>query len=201
MIQKKNMLVNYTWSSFSACVGLVQAPEFLDIAPVILTWGERLKNKMINYRKYTEEGVYKDIDNPFELAIRQQIIGSESFAEKIIRRNILNQDVIDKREQLDLRRFQHSFTVEKIIGFTALICKVDRREILKRKSKYHFARKLAMYLCCNYCTANKSLTKIGEDFSVSLSGLTRARDRVAENIHQKEIKDSLDAFSSMIKSQ
>ena len=97
--EKRNILLNYTWSSFAAHIGLNEPEHFLKIKTVLSTWGSNNMIRMKKYREYVEEGLYKDIDNPFELAIRQQIIGSETFAERLTRTKILKRKVKDKREE------------------------------------------------------------------------------------------------------
>ena len=87
---KKNILVNYSWSSFPEYLGLRESSVFLNTAIVLSTWGKLIPEKIDNYRQYVEAGLYENVNNPFELAQRQQIIGTESFAEKILRERIFN---------------------------------------------------------------------------------------------------------------
>ena len=90
---KKNILVNYSWSSFPEYLGLRESSVFLNTAIVLSTWGKLIPEKIDNYRQYVEAGLYENVNNPFELAQRQQIIGTESFAEKILRERIFNKEV------------------------------------------------------------------------------------------------------------
>jgi putative transposase len=178
--EKKSIIQNYSWSSYTAHIGLEKSLKFLDINPVLSSWGKRKEDRMKSYREYVEDGLYKDIENPFELAIRQQVIGSESFAEKVTREKILNTEIKDKREQRALVHFQKSMSPEKVISCVAGYFEVSEKEILSRKGGQRVSRKLAMYLCCNYCTSHTTLTEIGKLFGVTLSGLTRTRDRVTQ---------------------
>ncbi len=59
------------------------------------------------YRAYVEDGLYKAVDNPFDLAIRQQIIGSETFAKEIAREYLLKRKVNDPIEQKELLKARH----------------------------------------------------------------------------------------------
>lgn len=43
-----------------------------------------------------------------------------------------------------------------------------------------------MYCACKYCSHDRSLTDIAKSFFVSISGLTRARDRVKEVLVQNK---------------
>jgi len=56
------------------------------------------------------------------------------------------------------------------------------KAVLERRSQEKKARKIALYLCCLYCTSHTSLTKIGIHFGISISGVTQARDRVGASL-------------------
>ena len=186
--EKRNILLNYRWSSFSSHIGLKKPEDFLNIEPVLFSWGTNNIQQMKNYRKYVEDGLYKDVDNPFELAIRQQIIGSETFAEHITRTHIIGRKIKDRKEESLLCTFQESMNPEVIISIVAEYFNINREIILQRKSPEKLARKIAMHLCAIYCCSRVSLTNIGKIFSVSLSGLTRSRDRVKQAIESKNKK-------------
>jgi len=187
--EKRTILVNYKWSSFTFHIGLQKKPNFLDIKPALTSWGTSQTEKMKNYRNYVEEGLFHDKDNPFKHAIRQHIIGSETFAEKITRERLLTKEIKDSREERELIHIRKSISPQFVIDRVAEYFKIDKIDkILKRKSCHQTARKLAMYLCCQYCTNTTSLTCIGKYFGVSISGLTRARDRVNESIQKNNEK-------------
>lgn len=178
---KRNILKNHTWSSFAAHAGLKEPEDFLTIEPVLSTWGSTNIRKMKNYRKYVEDGLFKDIENPFELAIRQQIIGSETFADRITRTKLLKRKVKDRKEESTLRAFQQSMKPEDIVKTVAAYFQITEKSILQRRSTAKIPRKIAMYLCAVYCNSRVSLTDMGNMFSVSVSGLTIIRDRVKQN--------------------
>jgi len=198
--EKRNILLNYTWSSFASHIGLKEPEDFLDIKPVLSIWGSNRIIKMKNYREYVEEGLYKNIDNPFEFAIRQQIIGSETFAERITRTRILKRTVKDRREESALCAFQHSMNPDNIVNAVAKYFKVSRERILERRSKEKIPRQIAMYLCAAYCSSRVSLSNLGKLFSVSLSGIAIARDRVKKRIAAGMDKELIKAVNDIKKS-
>jgi REP element-mobilizing transposase RayT len=149
--EKRNILLNYTWSSFAAHIGLNEPEHFLKIKTVLSTWGSNNMIRMKKYREYVEEGLYKDIDNPFELAIRQQIIGSETFAERLTRTKILKRKVKDKREERMRCIFQSSIDPDVIINAVAAHFGTDAGKITQRKSTEKLPRRIALYLCTLYC--------------------------------------------------
>ena len=198
--EKRNILLNYTWSSFAAHIGLKEPEHFLKIKTVLSTWGSNNMIRMKKYRKYVEEGLYKDIDNPFELAIRQQIIGSETFAERLTRTKILKIKVKDKREENALCAFQQSLNPDNIVNAVAEYFKISRESILQRRSREKIARKIAMYLCTVYCTSRVSLSNLGKLFSVSLSGISIAKGRVKEKISTEKDKVFIETINEITKS-
>ncbi len=195
---KKNILINYQWSSFPDYLGLREHPEFLKTTVVLSTWGKQLPEKIKNYRQYVEGGLYENVNNPLELAQRQQIIGSESFAEKILREKILKKTVKDPREERELIHFKKSISPDKIIDAVCRHYKIDKQNLLQKRSTLRIARKLAMYLCCQHCLGHTSLTDLGHLFNVSLSGLTRSRDRL--DISRKNNKDICKEINEIEKS-
>ncbi|MFC1852687.1 hypothetical protein ACFL27_21010 [candidate division CSSED10-310 bacterium] len=46
--------------------------------------GEKLPEKMKEYRRFVEEGLVKKIEDPFQKLVAQSILGSERFVEGII---------------------------------------------------------------------------------------------------------------------
>jgi len=194
---KRNILLNYTWSSFASHIGLKEPEDFLDIKPVLSTWGSNNIIRMKNYRAYVEEGLYKDIDNPFELAIRQQIIGSETFAERITRTRILKRKVKDRREESALCAFQKSLNPDGIVNAIAEYFEISRETILQRRSKEKMPRQIAMYLCAVYCCSRVSMNDLGKLFSVSLSGITIARDRIREKMSTEKDKVLIKAVNEI----
>ncbi len=196
MPEKKRLLTSYQWSSYSSCIGLTEKPDFLGIDSVLSSWGNEMSDQMKAYRAYVENGLYKGVDNPFDLAIRQQIIGSETFAEKVAREHLLNRKIKDAKEERELLKAMQVLPPEEIIDLAAKVFDTSVEKVLARRGKHRQARKVAMFLCCKYCVSRYSLTEIGRLFSVSISGLTKMRDIVKhtddqlliEKIHEVESK-------------
>ena len=136
---------------------------------------------MRNYRAYVEKGLIKKIDDPFEYVVAQSILGSERFLEQVKRRYPLHREV-DEREQPTLAYLQRSFSASDIVAIVAEEFEVTEQQILSRQSSETVARRIAMYCVCHYCRSAESLTNLATFFSVSVSGLTRCRDRALRHI-------------------
>ncbi len=188
--EKKRLLTSYQWSSYQSCIGLKEKPSFLEIESVLSSWGNELSGQMKAYRSYVENGLYKGVDNPFDLAVRQQIIGSETFAEEIARQHLLKRIVKDPLEQKELLKARQVIPPIEIIRLTAEAFSTTIDKVVARKGKHRQARKVAMFLCCKHSVSKYSLTDIGKLFSVSISGLTKMRD-IVKQLKDKEIKEKI----------
>ncbi len=79
LAEKLNQLKTFRWSSFPNYIGIRKTPAWMDVKPVLSTWGKSKRAKMKNYREYVEAGLLRDIKSPFEDIREQSIIGSDSF--------------------------------------------------------------------------------------------------------------------------
>lgn len=105
----------------------------------------------------------------------------------------------DNREQPVLDHLRRSFSLAEVSSIVATDFGVDVEEIIRRKSPNRLARQVLMYCACKYCSHDRSLTDIANSFSVSISGLTRARDRMQEVVAQnKELRKVLREVESKI---
>ncbi len=108
--------------------------------------------------------------------------------------------VEDELYRSRLSRYIHlkrSFSLDEVGDIVAGIFEVTKADILARKSPHRVARRVFMYCACKYCSYGRSLTDIAKCFSVSISGLTRARDRVKADLpRDKELKSGLKKIES-----
>ena len=196
--EKLNHLKTFAWSSFPNYIGIRKTPAWMDVEPVLSTWGKSKRAKMKNYREYVEAGLLRDIESPFEDIREQSIIGSDSFVDWARREFLLIRDA-DTREQPTLNHLRRSFPLVEVSSIVATVFDVDAEEIFRRKSPNRLARRVLMYCACKYCSHDCSLTAIAKSFSVSISGLTRVRDRVKDGIIQnKELRKALREVESKI---
>lgn len=195
--EKKRLLTTFQWSSYKACIGLAAQPPFLKIDSVLSSWGKTRTSQMKAYRGYVENGLYKGVDNPFDLAIRQQIIGSETFAEEIAREHLLKRSIKNPHDQKEVLKARQVIPPEEIICLSAEAFGTTFKKVVARKGKHRQARKTAMFLCCKHCVSNHALTEIAQIFSVSIGGLTKMRD-IMKNKMENEIKEKISEIEEEI---
>ena len=178
--ERKKRLHDFKWSSFHTYLGIRRRPKWLNTSHVLRGWGTNMKEQMKNYRRYVEEGLLKNIPSPFDDITEQSLMGSDSFIDRIKRQFLLSRDVRprNKNEQPGLVHLQSSFSFDEIVATVASVCQVKSADIIKRRSVERESRRILLYSLSKYCRSHMSLTDIAENCSISLSGLTRARDRI-----------------------
>jgi len=174
--EKQHILSRYAWSSYLSLIGIRKSPSWLSMEILSLFQGH-ISSQMKAYRSYVEEGLLHNVGNPFESLKLQSILGSDSFADRIKRRYILKQNKATRKEQPSLWKLQQPLSSEDVTKAVGEICGVDVDVIKQSKGRHSEARRLLIYCMCKYCRGKHSLSDISQEFSVSVSGLTQARDR------------------------
>ena len=179
----RKRLQEYKWSSFRCYIGISKKPKWLNRSHVLSRWGKSATEKMSNYRKYTEEGILTDNSGELTEAEIQNIIGSDSFRDRIIK-TFLKRDFkdIDGREQPDLIKI-NAFSVEDIILVVSNYFDLQStQQITIRKGRDPEARRIAMYLASKHCRKKETLSSIAMEFGVKISGLNTARDKFSTRL-------------------
>ena len=185
---RRRALRSFAWSSYAACLGLVAGPAWFDPTELLSDWGASRNTQMRRYRAYVEEGLLRDLDNPLARLDGQMILGTESFLDRIRRAYVLTRHA-DKREQPAFARARQSVPFDAVARCVGQVCGIDPDSLLTLREADRPARRLLIYGVCHYCRGGESLTALARRFGISLSGLTMARDRVAESLrHDKALR-------------
>jgi len=87
----------------------------------------------LHYRRFVEESLLKEIENPFEAVQWQAVLGDESFVQKLRDRvKGLHQQ---RREITSLRRAMPSIDPERVLERVARKYQVDRKRLIARGEK------------------------------------------------------------------
>jgi hypothetical protein len=81
-MERRERLREYRWSSYRGYAGLEKRKSFLDSEPiqgVFQTYTGRCW-KALEYRRWVEEGLRGEMEDPFEAVKWQQVLGGEGFA-------------------------------------------------------------------------------------------------------------------------
>jgi putative transposase len=158
--QRRNRLRAYPWSSYRGYAGLAKAFAFIEDDLVLgELQGSRNKERR-RYRRFVEEGLLREVENPFEAVQWQAVLGGESFARKV-------QDRISKmtrhgREVTAVRRGAKKIMPLDVIRGVATSFGVSEETLVGRGGYGVEARNVAMALVWEKCAL--SLREIGQLF-------------------------------------
>ncbi len=184
---RRHALRSFAWSSYAACLGLAAGPAWFDPTELLSDWGASRNTQTRRYGQYVEEGLLRDLDNPLARLDGQMILGTEPFLDRIRRAYVLTRNA-DRREQPAFARARQSVPFDAVARCVGQVCGVNPDSLLTLRQADRRARQLLVYGVCRYCRGGESLTALAQRFGISLSGLTMARDRVAESLrHDKTL--------------
>ena len=186
--QRKALLRNLKWSSLAALTGLRRTPEWMDVGPVLETWGTSPEQRMKNYRRYVEQGLTVELPNPFLSVREQSILGSDSFVDRVRRRHLLSRTPSGDGEQPALEHLVHCLDPFEVVNEVAALYGVSSAELRRRRSSCRDGRRLAMCLTAIHCRRAHSLTHLASLFSVTVGALCTTRARVENALGQHRNK-------------
>ena len=155
--QRRGRLRTYRWSSYRGYAGLEKPFAFVEEELVLGELQAPKGSERLGYRRFVEEGLVREIENPFEAVQWQAILGSESFAQKIQDR--LRTLERQGREVTAVRRGAKRVSPWDAIKVVAKCYGVPARELVARGGYGLEARNVAMALVWEKC--GLSLREIG----------------------------------------
>ncbi len=83
--ERRKRLRAYRWSSYRGYAGLGKQNDFVSEELVLGEMGgsNKIKEAKLRYRRFVEEGLLREIENPFEAVQWQMVLGSESLLQKV----------------------------------------------------------------------------------------------------------------------
>lgn len=160
----------YPWTSYHAYVNTAERPDWLTTRYVL---GYFTGPEKDSYRHFVEEMVGKKYTSPLDKVIASTVLGGDDFVADILERYV--EERPPEREIPALHQLLPSWSPEAIHAAAA--------EIFTEEKK---ARKAAIFICHRYSGA--TLADIAGHFQLSLSGVTQASHRFAEEIeHDAEL--------------
>jgi hypothetical protein len=159
-IQRRDRLRAYPWSSYRGYAGLAKGFGFIEEKLVLgelqTTWAKERQR----YRRFVEEGLVREIENPFEAVQWQAVLGSESFARKMQDR--IKGMTRHGREVTAVRRSAKRILPLEVIRLVAQNYAVPESALVARGGYGLEARNVAMALVWERCAL--SLREIGQLF-------------------------------------
>ncbi len=82
-VERRKRLREYPWSSYRGSAGLAKPTSWVKDELVLGELGGSRRGGALRYRRFVEEGLLREIENPLEAAQWQAVLGSENFIRRI----------------------------------------------------------------------------------------------------------------------
>jgi len=187
--ERRKRLRAFRWSSYLGYAGLKKPYPFVEEEMVLGELGGMRKDERVRYRRFVEEGLVREVENPFEAVRWQAVLGNERFVQKL--RDRLKGLHRHRREIPSLRRIGRVVRTEEMLEKVAKKFRVQRERMLRKGERGLKARNVAMWMIWE--SGTKSLREIGELFG----GLDYAA--VAQRIRRTRLAHSARATSQLRK--
>jgi len=158
--QRRARLRAYPWSSYQGYAGLGKPLDFIEEELVLGELQASRARKRVRYRRFVEEGLLREIENPFEAVRWQAVLGSESFARKVQDR--IGGMTEHGREVTAVRRGAKRVLPLEMIRLVARSYAVPESKLMERGGYGLEARNVAMALTWERCALG--LREIGQLF-------------------------------------
>ena len=154
---------HYPWSSYSAYIGKLNPPLWLNTTVTLGLMGRRSGRQ--RYRRFVEDGVDPETQRFYDTKKQSPIFGRAGFVKKIEKR------IKTHREVPEHRQIRPPISLAQLVTHTAEVFHTDKTKIVQAKrgrGDYHAARGAAMYLSRKI--AGYPLMAIADYFGLSSYG-------------------------------
>lgn len=159
--ERRERLRAYRWSSYRGYAGLSKQAEFVIEALVFGELAARgTREGRVRYRRFVEEGLVREIENPAEAAQWQAVLGSEGFLQRV--RDKMQPQRETRREVKALRNGTRGRDPLAIIGRVASHHDLPIERLLRGKEYGLQARNVAIWTVWQLCEL--TLREIGAIF-------------------------------------
>ncbi len=181
-MERRERLRDYRYSSYRAYAGLEEMQPFVDNEAIERVFesftGQGWKG--FKYRRWVEQALAKEINNPFEAVEWQQVLGEEKFLRKV--KDGWNQKVGKPKDYARKRNWSASVEVEEILERVSQHFESNLEALKERGIRDHLARRCAITLCWD--RAGLSHGEIAALFGLPSS------NSVAQTIRRTKAKDA-----------
>jgi len=158
--ERRARLRGFKWSSYRGYAGLGRPFPFVEEEMVLGELGGPRRGERLRYRRFVEEGLVREIQNPFEAVQWQAMLGDESFVQKL--RDRVKGLHKEGREITALRRGARKIEPDQVLKRVAKKYQLDVKRLVAPGERGLQARNVAMWMIWE--TGEKSLREIGELF-------------------------------------
>ena len=157
--ERRGRLRSFPWSSYRGYAGLAKPFPFIEEEMVLGELG-RGHGERLRYRRFTEEGLLREIESPLEAVQWQAVLGSESFVQKA--RDRVKGLHKAKREITPVRKAALNVQPKEVLSRVAKKFGLEPERLQRRGERGLVARNVAMWMVWE--SGALSLREIGELF-------------------------------------
>jgi putative transposase len=181
--ERRKRLRSYRWSSYRGYAGLAKQSDFVCEELVLGELGGRTRHQSkLRYRRFVEEGLLREIENPFEAVQWQMVLGSESLLQRV--KGKLRSKSDHGREVTGVRRLAGKTEPRVMAARVASYYGMSVRRLLKEPVYGSEARNLAIWLV--WRKSGLTLREIGAmfgglDYAAVSQRIRRIQERVKKD--------------------
>lgn len=149
LAERRNRLRAFKWSSYRGYAGLTKPFAFVQEISVLGKLAGSTRGARLRYRRFVEEGLISEIDNPFEAVQWQTALGSERLLQQVRDRvkGLHNQ----RREMISVRQATKLSRPEAVLSRVASKFNVQQERLTNRDEHGLQARNVAMWMISESC--------------------------------------------------
>jgi hypothetical protein len=193
-MQRRKRLRDFKWSSYPGYSGLTKAFAFADETIVLDELVGTGSAARLRYRRFVEEGLLREIENPFHAVKWQAALGSEGFLRKI--RDGVRKLHKERREITSLRKAIEFPSPAAILSKVARKFNVKPERLTSATEHGLEARNVAIWVISESCGIK--LREIGEIFGgLHYSAVAQRIRRTRDSYSQKSARALIAEMSNV----
>lgn len=188
-VERRKRLRAWRWSSYRGYSGLAKAEPWVTQERVLGEIGGRPKDRRLRYRRFVEEGLLREIENPLDAVKWQTALGREHFLQRL-KDHLQSKGPPAHREVPSLRQLRSRPEAKSTLDCVAKAYGCCREELLSRTTRGNEARAVAMVLVWDCC--GMSLREVGDFFGgVGYTAMAQMIRRTREKDRNRALKFEL----------
>ena len=190
-VERRRRLRNWRWSSYREYSGLAKAQPWVTQERVLGEIGGAAKARRLRYRRFVEEGLLREIENPLEAVRWQTALGREHFLQRL--KDHVRSKGQAQREVPALQQLRGQPEARSILQCVARAYGCSEKKLLERGTRGNEARAVSMVLVWDCC--GLSLEEMGELFGgAGYTAVSQMIRRTREKDHKGALKFKLAAL-------
>jgi putative transposase len=186
----------YPWSSYSAFIGKIKPPEWLETKWLWGYFGKKKKEAIKNYTNFVEEADITTLENPDKQLVGGFILGAPDFIDWV--KDTFLSTRKDEKEISQLKKLKPKTPVETIIQAVCTEFECTENQIREKGRKKNKAREIAIYLSRDH--SGLSCKELGELFGgISGAAITMRYKQISkETVRDKRLNGRINKVKGRI---